>query len=444
MSAAKLTRQCRWLAPLLVAACMVAPLSAARAASFEPKPADPFFEKFMPRTAPAPGRLLLKTGDQLAIVGDSITEQKMYSRIIETYLTVCVPELKVTARQFGWSGETAEGFLRRMTNDCLRFRPTVATTCHGMNDYRYRPYDEANAQWYRSNYTAVVRAFKANGTRVVLGSPGCVGKVASWVKTASGTVEEHNLHLCALRNIDLEIAAREHTRFADVFWPMFTAGFEARQKYGPDYAVAGQDGVHPGWAGQLVMAYAYLKAMGLDGDLGTFTVNLKTQRAKVTKGHSLGHAAPGEFTFLSHRYPFCATGELNKDNSLRSGMTLVPFNRDLNRLVLIAKGTSATSYKVTWGKESRVYLAAELAQGVNLAEDFAVNPFSEAFRKVDEAVAAKQAYETKQIKEVFHSREARADMPAAVAKTEAERAPLAKAIQGAFVPVEHTLKFEAQ
>src|ERR1700759_628245 len=73
-----------------------------RAADYEPKPADAYFAKFNPRKAPAPGPLILKEGDRLAIIGDSITEQKMYSRIIETYLTVCVPDLKITARQFGW------------------------------------------------------------------------------------------------------------------------------------------------------------------------------------------------------------------------------------------------------------------------------------------------------------------------------------------------------
>ena len=73
----------------------------------------------------------------------------MYSRLMEDYLTVCVPELNVTVRQFGWSGETAPGFLARMTNDCLRFKPTVATTCYGMNDHEYRPYEESIGQKYR-------------------------------------------------------------------------------------------------------------------------------------------------------------------------------------------------------------------------------------------------------------------------------------------------------
>jgi hypothetical protein len=43
---------------------------------------------FQPVLAPAPSGLLLKHGDRLAICGDSITEQRMYSRIMEDYLTV--------------------------------------------------------------------------------------------------------------------------------------------------------------------------------------------------------------------------------------------------------------------------------------------------------------------------------------------------------------------
>ncbi len=264
------------------------------AAEFEPKPADAVFARFAAVKSPAPDGLLLKRGDRLAICGDSITEQRMYSRIIETYLTVCVPDLKISVRQYGWSGETAEGFLRRMTNDCLRFKPTIATTCYGMNDHRYRPYDEANAQWYRRNQEAIVRAFKSAGARVVLGSPGCVGKMPSWVREATGTVEDLNLNLCALRNLGLELAAAEKIAFADVFWPMFTAGFAGQQRYGTDYAIAGKDGVHPDWAGQLVMAYAFLKAMGLDGDLGTFTVNLADGRATASSGHKVRSFKGGE------------------------------------------------------------------------------------------------------------------------------------------------------
>jgi len=92
-----------------------APSRAASAALLPPKPDDSYFEKFNPKPAPQPDGLVLKKGDRLAIIGDSITEQKMYSRYMEAYLTACVPELEVTVRQYGWGGETAPGFLARMT-----------------------------------------------------------------------------------------------------------------------------------------------------------------------------------------------------------------------------------------------------------------------------------------------------------------------------------------
>lgn len=428
----------------LLLAALVSVSFAARAAELEAKPDDPYFAKFEPVKAPGTAGLYLKEGDRLAICGDSITEQKMYSKIIETYLTVCVPELKVTCRQYGWSGEVAEGFLKRMTNDCLRFKPTIATTCYGMNDHRYKAYDQANADWYAARYGAVAASFKAAGARVVFGSAGCVGKMPSWVKTASGTVEDLNLNLCKLRNIDIGIAEKEGLRFADVFWPMYVAGFNAQKVYGTNFCVAGKDGVHPGWAGHTIMAYAYLKAMGLDGNLGTISVDLKAGKAEAAGGHSVEGFAHGEVKIVSARYPFCATGTPDSDGSIRAGMALVPFNETLNRLTLVVKGGPAANYQVTWGGTTKAYPAEQLARGVNLAADFETNPFSAAFKKVDDAVGAKQSYETEQIKKIFHGPEGKADMEAAATATEAKRAPLAAAIQAAFVPVTHGIKIAAQ
>jgi lysophospholipase L1-like esterase len=429
-----------WLVAVALAAAV-----AAQSQTYEVKPPGAEFERFKPLLAPPVSKTpLLKQGDRLAICGDSITEQKMYSRIIETYLTVCVPELAVTVRQYGWSGERASGFLRRMTNDCLRFQPTIATTCYGMNDHRYVPWTEEIGNDYRANSLGVIRAFKAAGVRVIHGSPGPVTKMPGWVKTATGTVEDLNLSLCELRNDGIRMAAEEHVAFADVFWPMHTANHFARRQYGPDYTIAGKDGVHPGWAGQLVMAYAFLKAMGLDGDLGTLTVDLSRGRAGATKDHEVTSTSKEEFTFRSSRYPFCATGDVNSDQSIRSGMALVPFNQELNRLTLLVKGAKAGRYQVTWGAISRSYTKDELTKGVNLAADFAENPFSAAFKKVDDAVLAKQSYETKQIKTEFRGAEAKKDMDAVVARTEAGRKPLAEAVARALAPVTHTLRITAE
>jgi len=411
------------------------------------KPNDPYFAQFNPELAPEPKGLLLHKNDKLAICGDSITEQKMYSRIMETYLTVCRPDLNVSIRQYGWGGETAPGFLARMTNDCLRFKPTIATTCYGMNDHGYGPYREDIGKRYRDSSTIIVRAFKAAGARVVQGSPGCV----------SHKDPPLNTNLCQLRNIGVEIAESEHVGFADVFWPMLTAEVEAHKLYGTNYWIAGADGVHPGWAGHLVMAYAFLKALGLDGEVGTFTVDLASGKAQASKGHEVISSKGGEVQLKSSRYPFCAVGKLGDDNSIRSGMSLVPFNEELNRLTLIVKNGKAQKYTVTWGKEGRSYTAEQLAKGINLAADFVDNPFMPAFSNVDKAVTEKQKYETKQIKQIFHGLAGSkyVDMgdpemahfaamldslsEKIIAETEKTRTPFVKAIKMAFVPVTHSI-----
>ena len=222
----------------LVALSLLVCAAAPAAPELEKKPEDPRFERFQPHKAPQPGGLGLKKGDRLAIIGDSITEQKQYSRMMETYLTVCVPELEVTARQYGWGGETAPGFLSRMTNDCLTFKPTIATTCYGMNDHGYRAYTPDVGERYRKASTAIVQSFKANGVRVIQGSPGSVG----W--TGDANAEAKNLSLCELRNLGIDLAEQEHVGFADVFWPMITAGAEAQKRYAPNYAISGGDRVH--------------------------------------------------------------------------------------------------------------------------------------------------------------------------------------------------------
>ncbi|HNQ88659.1 MAG TPA: SGNH/GDSL hydrolase family protein [Verrucomicrobiota bacterium] len=403
--------------------------------------ADALASKFKLLPAPSVSGPVLREGDRLAICGDSITEQRMYSRVIETYVTVCVPELQVSVRQYGWGGETAPGFLRRMTNDCLIFQPTVATTCYGMNDHGYRAYEPAIGEKYREASRAIIRAFKGAGARVVHGSPGCVGSKVEW---SQSNTDAMNQSLCALRNLGIQLAGEEGVGFADMFWPMMKAGETGRERYGADYRIAGKDGVHPDWAGHVVMAYAFLKALGLNGEIGRVTVDLAQEQVAASSGHEVHGFSQGTLTLTSHRYPFCATGDLNRDNSIRSAMTLVPFNAELNRFQLVVKGAARKEYRVVWGNTARVYKAEDLARGINLAEDFVENPFSEAFRRVDEAVAAKQAYETRQVKTLFHGEESLVDFDAIIDLTELVRARYVSRIAGAFKPVTHALRIQPE
>ena len=438
-------------------------VAAAADLDLESKPDSPSFSKFQPIKAPVYKSLILKKGDRLAICGDSITEQKMYSRIIEDYLTMCAPELNISVRQYGWSGEKAWQFLARMTNDCLRFQPTIATTCYGMNDFEYRTYEDSIGRDYYTNSVDVVDAFKAHHVRVILGSPGCISKVPWWTKSGQYTVEDLNLSLCEFRNIDIGIAKEKHVRFADVFWPMLTGDYIGKQQYDQDYAIPGRDGVHPYWAGHLIMAYAFLTAMGMPGDIGTFTIDAKRNRIKVSKGHKVISVQPGAFTIESSSYPFCpceppglaaasypicGKDMVTASDSIRSGMTLVPFNERLNRLMLVVKDASAPIYRVSWGDQSKTFSAGQLAAGINLAAEFPENPFSAAFAKVDSAVADKQAFETTEIKDQFHGNgnpsgaALVAQTDSVVGNAEQEHDALVAAVHEAFVPVRSVIKIE--
>ena len=424
-----------WILPIVFAL----PLTARESPALPPELSD-----YVLDSAPETKEPLLKKGDRLAIIGDSITEQKRYSVIVETYITGCLPELEVSVRQYGWSGERAEGFIKRMENDVLRFKPTIATSCYGMNDFRYVPFDQKIADEYRRNQTTIVQAFKKAGSRFVVGSSGIIDSVPHWVKNASGTKKDLNLSLSKFRNVALEVAKAENVGFADVYQPMLIANQVAQKKYGGTFMVAGKDGVHPLWAGHTIMAYAFLKGLGVDGDLGTITYDEASGKAVAVNGHEILSSSEGKVTLRSTKLPFsCALKELNSDDSITAARALIPFDDDLNRLTLKVNKPKAASYDVTWGETTKRYTAAELTTGVNLAKDFAVHPLSAPFRKIWEAVTDKQTYETEQIKKLVHGADGKADMEGTFEKTEKVRAEKVAAIAAARQPVEHAILIKA-
>ncbi len=285
---------------------------------------------------PAAAELALKQADYVAIVGDSITEQKQYSVFMEDYLVMCQPAAKLQATQFGWGGETSWGFVARMTNDMLRFQPTVATTCFGMNDGGYAPMTPEKVKHYRDGQTAIVQGFKKAGIRViVVGSPGCVD--ADAFRNDPNAAIMYNTTLTEERDIAREVAQSEGVLFADVITPMIAAMTKAKVKYGKGYHLAGADGIHPEQNGQLVMAYAFLKALGCDGDLGRITVDLAGGKAEAVGGHKVLSYQGGNVELESTRYPFCFFGDPARPNATRGVIEFFPFNDDLNRLTLVVE-----------------------------------------------------------------------------------------------------------
>ncbi len=344
-------------------------------------------------------------GARVAIIGDSITEQKLYSKYMEAYLLACsgVPDVKVF--QFGWGGETASGFAARLENDLAFFKPTVATTCYGMNDGQYRPYVEAIGSSYEENMRKVAAGLKKAGVdTVVLGSPGAVD-TKYFVRTnfapLSGA-DGYNKNLGTLRDIDRKLAMELGARFADVHQPMIDAMSKAKGALGEDYDVCGKDGFHPGPNGHLIMAYAFLRALGCDGNIGEIVVDMNG-KATASRGHQVTGDGAGRAELESTRYPFCFEGDGKSSGGTRSIAPFLPFNQDLNRLTLKVRNLGAAKATVTWGDVSKEFTRQQLESGVNLAAEFDRTPFDASFRKIVQTVGTKQNFETAMIKSMITS-----------------------------------------
>jgi hypothetical protein len=61
--------------------------------------------------------------------------------------------------------------------------------------------------------------------------------------------------------------------------------------------------------------------------------------------------------------------------------------------MLKVHGLPNQSVRVTWGERSLVYTREQLEAGINLAAEFADNPFCPAMRAIDKAVWRKQVFE---------------------------------------------------
>src|SRR5947199_104071 len=87
------------------------------------------------------------------------------------------------------------------------------------------------------------------------------------------------------------------------------------KKHGDQFIVVGPDGVHPSQNGQLCMAYAFLKGLGVDGNIGTITVDLAANKAEATDGHKVLAVNNGAVELESTKYPFCFYGDPEKVGS---------------------------------------------------------------------------------------------------------------------------------
>ena len=203
------------------------------------------------------------------------------------------------------------------------------------------------------------------------------------------------------------------------------------------------------------MAYVFLKAMGLDGQIGTITVDMSGS-AEATEGHKVLAAKDGVVELESARYPLCFMGDIlggERGDCASGALKYIPFNQDLNRLTLVVHNLKSGSAKVTWGRESKAFTRQQLADGVNLAAEFPKNPFCDAFVAVDKFVARKQAFEQALVYGAFASLGRMAEIEdhdqagedrLIMDKLINRETALQAHVRTLVIPVKHTIKIEPQ
>ncbi|MEI6166390.1 MAG: SGNH/GDSL hydrolase family protein [bacterium] len=214
----------------------------------------PVMVGLLPPAGTAPEALLIKSGDRVAFIGDSITAYGGYVRLTAYVLKMAYPEIKLP--QFisaGVSGQKAEGMEPRFEKDMqLTNAPTWIFISVGINDVMHRlgpPHDPAVLAAYQENVTRMVVKAQKAGAKVVLLAPTIIQE---------DPATEGNKRLTLYVEAMQRIAIEKKCGFVDLHG-MFLEAL-ARKPAGLKLTI---DGVHMGPYGDSLMAIGVLRALGV-------------------------------------------------------------------------------------------------------------------------------------------------------------------------------------
>src|SRR5277367_5336981 len=108
----------------------------------------------------------LHPNDVVVFYGDSITDQRLYTTYVETFIVTRYPKLPVRFVHSGWGGDRVTGggggpIDERLKRDVLTYKPTVMTIMLGMNDGSYKAFDETLFTTFSKGYEHILEAMKA-------------------------------------------------------------------------------------------------------------------------------------------------------------------------------------------------------------------------------------------------------------------------------------------
>jgi lysophospholipase L1-like esterase len=329
-----------------------------------------------------------RDGDSAVFLGDSITEQKLYTTYVEAYTLTRFPHAKFSFRNVGWGGDTA--WLRQrahpdekvlfsatgaaldeivtkavgagLARDVLPLKPTAVTVDFGMNDHAYQAFREDIFRAHVRSQKEIVDVLKKNGARVALLTTQPIED-----KRPDPDKDIRNLSLRKFSDGVRDVAAQEGALFVDQFDPYMALMMKVRAEK-PDARLGDGDAVHPGPAGHTLMAWAILKGLHAPSLVSSVAFDLTRWFNKVASSENCT-----VFNVISEN------GSLVFDQSddalpmpidprAKAALTRAPVTEDLNRYLLKVAGLKGASYDIVIDHTKVATVTrAELEKGFNLA-----------------------------------------------------------------------------
>ena len=321
---------------------------------------------------------MLKSGDRMVFLGDSITEQRMYTRYAMDYFALRCPGAKIEFRNAGWGGDTAVGGFKRLTRDVLDLKPTVVSICYGMNDAGVTSYKQEIYDRYIGAMKDAITELRKHHIRVVLLTPGCVDE------SRSTKLVGYNDTLGRFAQQLADFAAKEDIPIFNIQKAMLDV--QTRAKASDPGFVMINDGVHPGQLGHVVMAYGLLSALGCIDKASALTIDAAAAKATCDRCKVTGLEVTGDsiaFTRTDDALPAYF------EDDTWSLLKYFPEIDEFDNYSLKVTGLKGGKWDLAvQGQSVGAYTSEELANGVNLAN--APGPWKQLGEEVNKLATKQQ------------------------------------------------------
>lgn len=322
-----------------------------------------------------------KKGDVVVMMGDSITEQRLYSNYVETWSQTRFPQHNLVFRNVGIGGDRSTGGNSRFKRDVLPHKATVLTVDFGMNDGSYTAFSDKTFTPYMKGLQGIADQAKAANIRVAWITPQPVEH------NPGNKAESYNETLEKFGDGVKQIAEKNNGVFVDQFHPYWSV-IEKARKNGEKGRITAGDAVHPGPPGQALMAAAILKGLNFPREVSEVTIEGTKVEAKKCKVSGFTSTEKGiKFERTDEALPFFP-------EPAKGILKFTPLLEEMNyyglKVVALPKG----NYDVLLGgKKAGTYSEADLAKGVNLAEAaLTAGPVADQVKDVVKAITDKTNY----------------------------------------------------